>query len=324
MIGGRAALRVASTACDDSLVVPARKPRLASTSALAFWPWPPAAAPGTVKVPLAPSIRTVPRPPESSTTALALPLVRSASPTRRASSGRAAFQSPPAAGLTSTRPRPGFSSVITAAVSVVWAWAGRAGTRGAARNRSSSTLIARLITSRLLKAQQLVDLDRLAPPLHRHAAPVPDHRPVAQHGEHGAADQNAGAEVAIQPLHAGGHVDGVAQHRVLLLARGAEGAREGGPGVHRDPHREGPAALRLPPVVEPCERGVHPDRAAGGVPAVLGVVEGRPVDRHDRVADEVLHEAAVGQDHVHHRGEVLVHHLGDRLGGQALRDGGEP
>src|SRR5258706_561988 len=230
MIGGRAALRVASTACDDSLVVPARKPRLASTSALAFWPWPAAPAPGTVKLPLAPSIRTVPRPPESSTTALALSVVRTASPARRASSGRAGFQSPPAAGLTSTRPRPGFSSVMTAAVSVVWARAGRAGTRGAASNRSSSSLIARLITSRLLEAQQLVDLDRLAPPLHRHAAPVPNYHPVTQHGQYRAADQNAGAEVAIQPLHAGGQVDGVAQDRVLLLARGAEGAREGGPG----------------------------------------------------------------------------------------------
>src|ERR1700730_8568926 len=296
MIGGRAALRVARTACDASLVVPARKPRLPSTSALAFSPRPPPPAPRTVKLPLPPSIRTVPRPPESSTTALALSLVRTASPTRNASSGRAGFQSPPAAGLTSTRPRPGFSSVMTAAVSVVWARAGSAGTRGAARKRSRTTRIARLIASRLLKAQQLVDLDRLGPTLHRDAAPIPDHRSVAQHGQHGAADQNAGAEVAIQPLHAGGQVDGVAQHRVLLLARGPEGAREGGPGVHRDPHREGPAALRLPPAVERGERRVHADRGAGGVPAVLGAVQRRPVDPHDRVADEVLHEAAVGQD----------------------------
>src|SRR5690242_17713497 len=261
MIGGRAAPRVASTACDDSRVVPARKPRLASTGARAFWPWPAAAAAGTVNAPFGPSTRAVPRPPESSTAAFASPLARTMSPARRASSGRAGFQSPPPA-LTSTRPRPGLSSVMTAAVSADWARAGAGGAIGdRSRNSSTSTLDGRLIASLLLKAQQLVDVDRLAPALHRHATSIPDDHPVPQHRERGAADQNAGAEVSIQPFHAGGEVDGVSEHRVLLLAGGPEGAREDRPGVHRHPHRERPPSLRLPLAIERRKRRVHGHRA---------------------------------------------------------------
>src|SRR5580704_11788656 len=168
-------------------------------------------------------MRTVPRPPESSTTAVAFSVVRTASPARSASSGRAGRQSPPAAGFISTRPRPGLISVMTPAVSPVWA---ATGSGASASHAHTTTSRGALIGSALLQAQQLADLDRLASAFHRHAAAVPHHHAVHQDREQRAADENAGAEVAIQALDARGRVDGVPEHRVLLLARGAEGARE--------------------------------------------------------------------------------------------------
>src|SRR4029434_10794133 len=107
-----------------------------------------------------------------------------------------------------------------------------------------------LMGSGPLQAQQLEDLDRLASALDHDASASANHHPVLQDCQRGAADQDAGAEVAVEPLHARRQVHGIAEHRVLLLSRRAEGAREGVAGGDRDAPGERAAPAHLPAPVQ--------------------------------------------------------------------------
>src|SRR5713101_4434549 len=77
----------------------------------------PAGSGGTEYGEFAAWIVTLPRPPASRATAVALPLARTASPGRSACSGAAGRHSAAPADRTSTAPLPGLSSVITPAMS---------------------------------------------------------------------------------------------------------------------------------------------------------------------------------------------------------------
>ena len=121
--------------------------------------------------------------------------------------------------------------------------------------------------------------------------------------------------LACRLLQTSGHVDGVPGDEALARTGIARNdlAR-----VHSDPSREAhsPAALEL--VVHPREGGSHlrgcPDRAKRVVLAHDRETE----DRHDRVADELLDDAAVTLQHATHLLEVARHEPVERLGVERL------
>ena len=76
-----------------------------------------------------------------------------------------------------------------------------------------------------------------------------------------------------------------------------------------------PSACPLP--VQLLQRRDHRQRRLHGVLGVVRVVQRRAVQRHHHVADELVHRAAVLEDHLHHPREVLIQ-LPDDVFGRAL------
>ena len=68
----------------------------------------------------------------------------------------------------------------------------------------------------------------------------------------------------------------------------------------------------------------HRQRRLDRVIGVIGIVERRREERHDHVADELVHGALVGEHDRHHRGEVLIELPDDRFGLAAFGDRREP
>src|ERR1700687_1992158 len=58
------------------------------------------------------------------------------------------------------------------------------------------------------------------------------------------------------------------------------------------------------------------------MPILSGTLPAAP-QAHDRVADELVEDAVVLEEDVHHQLEVVVHHLDHFLRGQLFRDAGE-
>ena len=80
---------------------------------------------------------------------------------------------------------------------------------------------------------------------------------------------------------------------------------------------------RGPARVQPLQLGHHRQRAVGGAAGVVGRGERRAPERHHRVADELVERAAVVEDDLRHRAQVLVQHGHHLLGGELLRERGE-
>ena len=114
-------------------------------------------------------------------------------------------------------------------------------------------------------------------------------------------------------------VDRVAHDEGLA---GVRVARNHLPGVHADPDLDGDAPRVLELVVQARERVPHVDRGPDGAQCVVLVQPRHAEDGHDRVADELLHRAAVALQHDAHLGEVAVHQLPQRLGVELLSERG--
>ena len=88
--------------------------------------------------------------------------------------------------------------------------------------------------------------------------------------------------------------------------------------VDADPTDEGRAVVALELLVEESERFPHVARGANGPEGVVLVGGGDAEDGHHRIADELLHGAAMAFDRLGHRCEVPRHHPPDRLGVQSV------
>jgi hypothetical protein len=121
-----------------------------------------------------------------------------------------------------------------------------------------------------------------------------------------------------QRLEAGRHVHRRPHHPVLDALGGADVAGDHLAVVQADPHGErgepGPAVLG----VERGQRLLHgpgaPDRPLG----VVGSGQGGAEEHQDRVADELVDQAAVLQDHRRHAAQVPVEHGDHHLRAQRL------
>ena len=88
--------------------------------------------------------------------------------------------------------------------------------------------------------------------------------------------------------------------------------------VDADPTDERRAVVALELLIEESERFPHVARGANGPEGVVLVGGGDAEDGHHRIADELLHGAAMAFDRLGHRCEVPRHHPPDRLGVQSV------
>ncbi len=116
-------------------------------------------------------------------------------------------------------------------------------------------------------------------------------------------------------LEPGGHVDGVAAGEPLPQ-RGVAGDHlagvDAGPGLQ--PHA--PALLQL--LVQLLQRRAHVERGPHRSQRVVLARSRNPEDRHDRVADELLHGSSVAHQRLAHRAEVARDDLAQGLGVEPL------
>ena len=126
----------------------------------------------------------------------------------------------------------------------------------------------------------------------------------------------AGRSHLFQP---GGDVDGVTGDQALPR-RGIAGDNISG--VDAGPDLEPDAAVSRQLVVERSEARAHLRRRAHGAQRVVLVQLRDPENRHDRVADELLHRAAVALDHCPHGVEIAPHDIAERFRVQALAKNG--
>jgi len=129
------------------------------------------------------------------------------------------------------------------------------------------------------------------------------------------ADEHRAPELLREGLEARGEVHGVGDHRGLEALRLADGAHHDPTHVHAhaDGQRDTPARL----LVRAPQLLLHGDRRAHGVARITRK------KRHDRVADVLVHEAAL---RAHVRPELREAPVEEReglLGGHALTRGGE-
>jgi hypothetical protein len=122
-------------------------------------------------------------------------------------------------------------------------------------------------------------------------------------------------------LQPGGEVDRVAEHQGVADV-GIAGHHLAGvdPGAHRQGHA--PVALQL--AVQPLDALAQLGRGADRPHGVVLVQRRDAEHGHHRVADELLHGAAVALQHRPHRREPARHHPAERLGVQPLAEAGRP
>jgi hypothetical protein len=133
-------------------------------------------------------------------------------------------------------------------------------------------------------------------------------------------DQELTAVLLGRPLQAGGEVHVVADHRVVHPLLRPDVAAHHLAGGQPDADLDRDLAAGATALVEGGEPRLHLERRIHGADGVgRRPREGRPEDRHDRVADELVEDAAVLEDDVHHHGEVVVEHLHDLVGADVLR-----
>ena len=120
-------------------------------------------------------------------------------------------------------------------------------------------------------------------------------------------------------LEACGHVDGVSGHETLSARRisGDHLAR-----VHPDPDLDPDTVIALQFGVQRLERLAHTARCPNRADRIVLVRARDTEDRHDRVADELLHRATVGVDHELHLVEESTHHAAKGLRIQAFTERG--
>src|ERR1700687_339391 len=114
-----------------------------------------------------------------------------------------------------------------------------------------------------------------------------------------------------------------ADDRVLQPLGAADVAGEDFAGIEADADGDRPPALTAPLGVEPGDPALHGDRRLDCPVGVIAASQGRPPERHHRVADELVERPAVLEDHGDHLGEVLGEQAGDLVRAHLLGERGE-
>ena len=140
------------------------------------------------------------------------------------------------------------------------------------------------------------------------------HQPVR-----GLADQHFARSGRL--LEARGDVHGVSGDEPLP-ARGIAG--DDLSRVHADPDPDADPVVAFELDVQDVERHAHAVGRADRPYRIVLVQAWDPEDRHDGIADELLHGSAVRVDHQLHLVEVAAHHAAKGLGVQVLAEGGRP
>ena len=139
----------------------------------------------------------------------------------------------------------------------------------------------------------------------------------------GRDDGGAVVGVAREGLDAGGDVYAVADDRVVEAAGGADVAGDDAGGVDADADGEGRSALGGEFGVEGFQGGFHREGGGEGAVGVVAVGHRGAEEGHDRVADKLVDDAAVGFEGGAHAVEVAVEEGEEFGGGELLAEGGE-
>jgi len=139
----------------------------------------------------------------------------------------------------------------------------------------------------------------------------------------GLADDDRGADLFRDRLEARREVHRVADRRVLEALLRPHRAHDGVARVDPDAVADLDAELRLPARRDLEGALLELEPGADGVDRVVHVLEGRVVERHDAVADVLVHGAAVPEDDLGHLREVFAEQLADLLRLELLGHRGE-
>ena len=159
---------------------------------------------------------------------------------------------------------------------------------------------------------QLVDLDRLLQPLHRHRPQGVD-LDVALHQPQGVAGQQGGPGSG-ELFHARGQMRRLPHRRVVHVQIAADDAHDHLAGVQPDPdlHIE---PLSLAQLLGIAADGVlHAQRGIAGAHGMIFMGERRPKQGHDAVAHDLVDRPLVAVDGLHHPLEHRVEELPGLLG----------
>src|SRR5215469_7237944 len=157
--------------------------------------------------------------------------------------------------------------------------------------------------------RQLEDLDWLQEPLYGDRPKRP-HLDVALSEAHGLTSQPDGPGQG-QLFHPSREVSSLAHGRVVHAQIAADPADNDLPGVEADPDLRLHAVRAARLVRVALERLLHPEGGVAGAHGVILMGQGRPEQRHDAVAHDLVHRALVAVHGLHH---PLEHWIEEFLG----------
>jgi NAD(P)-dependent dehydrogenase (short-subunit alcohol dehydrogenase family) len=168
-----------------------------------------------------------------------------------------------------------------------------------------------------------VDRGRLAPALELDVAVGLDSQGAVEAAPGALVDEDRPPEHLRVRFQVGGEVDDVTDARVCHAPLGAGEARDqrAGGDADADPDLDAaPAGLLAAELVHELE---HVERRGHRAEPVVRPRQGRAEDRHQPVAQHLIHDAAVGADGVEHERVVAVQQLDRLLRRETLGDPGE-
>jgi hypothetical protein len=161
--------------------------------------------------------------------------------------------------------------------------------------------------SRHPRPGHLVDLDRLAHPLHGHGAERPDVHVALSQPQRPGRDQDRARHGHL--LEPGGQMGRLPDRGIVHVQIAADRADHDLPGVESDPDLDGDPGSALDLLGVALDGGLHPERRVARPYPVVLVSEGRAEERHDPVAHHLVHRPLVAVDRLHHQLEHRVEDL---------------
>ncbi|MNX73921.1 hypothetical protein D3C86_1053380 [compost metagenome] len=172
-----------------------------------------------------------------------------------------------------------------------------------------------------LRADQLVDRDRLRPALDLHRLEGGEVHGVARMAIGLVRDQDLPRPRG--PFHLLSEVDRLAHDRVVALLGAADRAGDDQAGMDPDADLEDDARVRLQLLGELARRPLHLACGADRPLRIVLVRDGGPEEGHDRVPDVLVDHPAKAVDGLGEHLEEAVDDLGDGFGVELLAHGGE-
>ena len=114
------------------------------------------------------------------------------------------------------------------------------------------------------------------------------------------------ADKLVQPLHAGGGVQRIAQRAVFQLSASADIPDQCHAGVHADAGMAPLDAARRQPGTEALARLVHRQGGGHRAVSVVRLMHRRTEQHHKTVADEVVHQPSILHHCIGQHAEILA------------------